>query len=112
MQIFSYHTLHNSYYTLSWCAKKFNSISTEYREVKSENIDISPIPQGTIPTFHPWQIRAQMEKMKTNKATVPGDIPAKILKEHASLLCVPLTDIINCSIKTGQCAVPLELLNG
>ena len=82
-------------------ANKFNSISSEYEEVKQEDIDLPTIPPGTIPIFSTWQIRAHMEKIKTNKATVPGDIPAKILKEHASLLCIPLTDIINTSLRTG-----------
>ena len=43
-----------------------------------------------------------LEKLKTNKATIPGDIPARVLKENASSLCIPLTKIINASLRTGD----------
>ena len=43
-----------------------------------------------------------MKKIKTNKANIPGDIPSKILKENADLLCIPLTDIINTSLRIGS----------
>ena len=40
--------------------------------------------------------------MKTNKYTIAGDVPAKLLKHFAAYLAEPLTDIINCSIATGE----------
>ena len=43
-----------------------------------------------------------MDKIKTNKANIPGDIPSRVLKEYADLLCIPLTDIINTSLRTGS----------
>ena len=83
-------------------ADSFNSITQEYQEVSKDDIKIPEFSADTIPNFSPWQVRSYMEKIKTNKATIPGDIPAKIMKEFASLLCVPLADIINTSIKTGS----------
>ena len=41
-------------------------------------------------------------KIKTNKATVKGDIPAKLIKEFAANLAEPFTDIINTSLSRGE----------
>ena len=41
-------------------------------------------------------------KIKTNKATVKGDIPAKLIKEFAAYLAEPFTDIINTSLSRGE----------
>ena len=40
--------------------------------------------------------------MKTNKATVKGDIPSKILKEFAGPLSIPVANIINTGIVSGK----------
>ena len=40
--------------------------------------------------------------MKTNKATVRGDLPARLIKEFAAYLADPFTDIINTSLKRGE----------
>ena len=43
-----------------------------------------------------------MNQLKTNKATVPGDFPAKLIQQFAAYLAEPLTDIINVSIRRGE----------
>ena len=43
-----------------------------------------------------------MTKVRTNKATVPGDLPARLIKEFAAYLAEPLTDIINTSLIRGE----------
>ena len=40
--------------------------------------------------------------MKTKVSTVPGDIPALILKQFAGFISKPLTNVINESFKSGQ----------
>ena len=40
--------------------------------------------------------------MKVRKATAPGDIPLSVIKEFAQYLCIPLCDILNTSIQSGQ----------
>jgi hypothetical protein len=37
-----------------------------------------------------------------NKATVPGDFPAKLSKHFAAYLAEPLTDILNTSVRLGE----------
>jgi hypothetical protein len=47
-----------------------------------------------IPQFHPSQVWLRLSQIKTNKATVAGYFPAKLIK--------PITDIINISISRGE----------
>ena len=37
-----------------------------------------------------------------NKATVPGDLPAKLIKQFAAYLAEPLTDIFNTGLRKGE----------
>ena len=43
-----------------------------------------------------------MARVKTNKATVLGDFPPKLIKMFAAYLAEPLTDIINASVRRGE----------
>ena len=70
-------------------AEKFSSIQNEFEPIKSEDINIPPLKKSDIP---------HLAKLKTNKATVPGDFPAKLIKQFAAYLAEPLTDVINTSI--------------
>ena len=83
-------------------ADSFSAISNEYQPVNKESIKIPPFSSSSIPHYKPFQIRKYLEKIKTNKSTAPGDIPAKIIKEFAHSLCVPFTDIINSGFKVGH----------
>ena len=79
----------------------FNKISQEYDEIMTESIKVPPIPKETIPTFTPLQIKKYLDRVKTNKATLPGEIPAKIVKLNSDILCTPMAHMINQSIKQG-----------
>ena len=83
-------------------ADSFSAISNEYEPVKKDDIRIPPFSQSSIPQFKPYTIRKYVEKIKTNKSTAPGDIPAKIIKEFASSICIPMADIINSGLKVGH----------
>ena len=43
-----------------------------------------------------------LSRIKTNKATVPGDFPARLIKQFAAYLADPLTDIFNTGMKRGE----------
>ena len=43
-----------------------------------------------------------LTQLKTNKATVPGDFPVKLIKMFAAYLAEPLTDIFNTSVRRGE----------
>ena len=42
-----------------------------------------------------------LQRVKTNKATGPDNIPAWVLKDHAIILAAPLTAIFNSSLREG-----------
>ena len=33
---------------------------------------------------------------------IPGDIPARVIKEFSLFLCVPMADVINCGLRVGH----------
>ena len=45
-----------------------------------------------------------LQRVKTNKATGPDNIPAWVLKNHANILAAPLTAIFNSSLR--ECVIP------
>ena len=47
-----------------------------------------------------------LQRVKTNKATGPDNIPAWVLKDHANILAAPLTAIFNSSLREG--VIPIE----
>ena len=87
-------------------ADNFSKISNQY-----ESIDPAQIARHTtgaegnqkcMPVFEPYQVHEYLRKIKTNTATVKGDIPAKITKEFAPELSGPLSDILNCRVSRGE----------
>ena len=83
-------------------AKHFNATSQEYNQVKKSDIEIPEIPPESVPTFTSIQIKVVIDKIKTNKATIPGDIPERIVKQCSSILSIPMVHMINHSIHTGS----------
>ena len=83
-------------------AEKFATIQNEYEPLKSEDISVPPFEQKDIPQFHPAQVWYLLTKIKTNKAIVSGDFPAKLTKHFAAYLAEPLTDILNTSVRRGE----------
>jgi hypothetical protein len=83
-------------------ADKFTSIPNEYDALKSEDISGPSFSPDEVPQFEPSRVWLLLAQLKTNKATVPGDFPAKLIKMFAAYLAEPLTDIINTSIRRGE----------
>ena len=83
-------------------ADSFSSISNEYESVKKDDITVPPFSDSSIPQFKPHQIRKYLQKIKTNKSTAPGDIPAKIIKDFSLFLCIPMASIINTGLRVGH----------
>ena len=80
----------------------FSSIPNEYEPLEKQDIEIPEFRKDDIPQFKPNQVWLLLMKVRTNKATVPGDLPAKLIKEFAAYLAEPLTDIINTSLIRGE----------
>ena len=82
-------------------ASAFNAPSQKYQPLQISDIKIPDFSPDSLPEYTPSQIKQYIDEIKTNKATIPGDIPAKVLKRYSEHFCVPLADIINTCIKTG-----------
>ena len=83
-------------------ADKFSSIQNEYEALKTEDITVPPFTDEEVPQFHPAQVWFHLARVKTNKATVSGDFPARLIKHFAAYLADPFADVINTSIKRGE----------
>jgi hypothetical protein len=77
------------------------AISNLYKGVELKDIDIPPFTEEDIPLLGVKEVKEYILKLIVKKATPPGDIPVKIIREFAQYLSVPLCNIINSSIKEG-----------
>ena len=83
-------------------AEKFASIQNEYDAINEGEILIPPFSKNDVPQFRPSQVWFALSRINTNKSTVAGDVPAKLLRRFAAYLAEPLTDIFNTSLLKGQ----------
>ena len=83
-------------------ANQFAKIQNEYEPLKKDDIKIPPFSEDQVPHFSEAQVWFALRKLNTNKATVPGDVPAKLIKEFAAYLAEPLADILNTSVGRGE----------
>ena len=60
------------------------------------------LKKKNVPQFLPAQVWFALTQLKTNKSTVSGDIPAKLIKQFAAYLAEPFTDILNTSVRRGE----------
>ena len=85
-------------------ADQLAEISNTYKEVELSDINIPHFKAEDIPQFSAARVEKFILRLKSNKATPPGDIPVKIIKEFSQYLCVPLANIINSSLTQGHWA--------
>ena len=83
-------------------ATQFASIQNEYEEIKESEIEIPEFDKNSIPQFSPSEVWFALSGIATNRSTVSGDIPAKVLKRFAAFLAEPLTDIYNTALLKGE----------
>jgi hypothetical protein len=53
------------------------------------------------PSLYPWDVYAELSKVKANKASGPDGISPRLIREFAYELSTPLTDVLNCSYQEG-----------
>ena len=87
-------------------AENFAKISNQYESVNPSEIARHTTGargyQKPMPKIEPYQVHEYLRKIKTNTATVKGDIPAILLKEFAPELSEPLSNILNCMVARGE----------
>ena len=82
-------------------ANKFAAVSQEYDRLNSEDINVPNFSESEIPEISVEVVSATLAQMDTNKSNVKGDIPARILKQFAKEISIPVTHVINTSIRQG-----------
>ena len=80
-------------------ADKFSSIPNLYQPLKTEDVIVPPFSAKDVSQFKPSQVWLLLTHLKTNKSTVPGDFPAKLIKRFTAYIAEPLADIINTSVR-------------
>ena len=83
-------------------ADKFSAIPNQYDALEKDDISIPQFSAEDVPQFDAARVWLLLSKINTNKATVPGDFPPKLIKIFAAYLAEPLTDVINTSIRRGE----------
>ena len=83
-------------------AEQFASIQNEYQSIQKDDISIPHFDPNQIPQFQPSQVWFALNRLDMNKSTVPGDVPAKLIKRFATYLAGPLTDVLNTSMCRGE----------
>jgi hypothetical protein len=83
-------------------AERFASIQNEYQSLKNEDIDVPHFEENEMPQFHPSEVWFALSRIDAKKATVPGDFPARLIKQFAAYIAEPLTAIFNCSLLRGE----------
>ena len=83
-------------------AAQFAAIQNEYDELNKDDISVPHFKDSDVPVFSSAQVWFALTKLNTNKATVPGDFPAKLIKHFAAYLAEPLSDILNTSVRRGE----------
>ena len=83
-------------------AEQFAKIQNLYEPLKMDDITVPAFDDNEIPQFSPTQVWFALCKLNVNKATVPGDFPAKLIKLFAAYLAEPLSDVLNTSVRRGE----------
>ncbi|XP_072163242.1 uncharacterized protein [Diadema setosum] len=69
------------------------------------------LPSLPIRTIQPWEVFNELKKIKTKKASGPGDIPSGFISLFALELSQPLTDVINASFAQATVPMPWKQAN-
>ena len=84
-------------------ASQFSEISNIYEPLKTDDISLEGIKNmKPYPLMEPYLVHRKIKKMKSNSATVVGDIPIKVIKMFAYELSLPLSDVYKRSCKFGE----------
>ena len=85
-------------------AAHYASISNLYDPVKREDFSgyLDEHKFDKPPNISPYKVQKAIKKMKKSAATIPGDLPMKIISLFSDDLNLPLSHIINSSVKAGK----------
>ena len=84
-------------------AESFASISQEYKELETKDINFPPFSKEDIPIISVKTVENCLNEIQVNKATNKNDIPAVLFKKFSKFLCEPIANLINACLQQGQC---------
>ena len=82
-------------------ANEMSKVRNKYEPLNINEINFPHYNKQDIPIVSVNTVENHFKRLKINKATTINDIPPKILKLSAPHIAVPLTNLINSSIKDG-----------
>ena len=82
-------------------AEKFAEVANLYEPLDREKIKVPTFEEKDVPVVSTHEVKEILENMNVNKSCRKTDVPARIFKTFANILCVPLTKIINNCIRSG-----------
>ena len=83
-------------------AEKFAEVSNEYEKLETEDIKFPNFDVKDIPQFSESQVLEALKDLNTRKSNVKGDVPSFIYKRFCEFLKIPVTNVVNASIRQGQ----------
>ena len=85
-------------------ADHYARVSNQYEPVKDDHFGeyLQEHRNKKPPNVGPYRVFRTLKKMNRNAATVPGDLPMKIISIFADELTLPLCHLINSCIRVGQ----------
>ena len=96
-----------SYFDTQAKANAFNEAFLSFSKIDTRHANLPPfsyITEGRIDTIEVTEdiVRDVLKGLNVSKATGPDGISAKMLKETANTICVPLTSLIKLSLSMGK----------
>ena len=73
-----------------------------FTPLRKEDILIHAFSECDIPVISVEKVKLHLSQLKTKTSQLDDDIPSRVLKVFSSQIAVPLTNIINTSIKRGE----------
>jgi hypothetical protein len=83
-------------------ASEFAKVPNQYNPLHKDDIHIPQFSEQDIPQFQEAQVWKKLAALKVKKSSREGDVPAQIVRLFAAYLAEPLTNIVNCAIRTGE----------
>ena len=82
-------------------ADHYSKISNQYDPINKDDFPDYTAKNFTPPTIFPWEVVKIIQSLNKKAATVPGDIPVKLLAEFSVELATPLAHIYNSCLEHG-----------
>ena len=79
----------------------FVSIGSDIRPLDVQELPAFLPASTPVPMLYPWEVYNKLSKLNTKKAGGPDGISAKLIREFAYEISIPLTDILNSSFSEG-----------